>query len=63
MGAEKRLVSRGFVDRLTYQEDLKTGTTSRLLSLRTFAAFAIVANSHHPGQFEKHWQILAGIGL
>lgn len=33
------------------------------LSLRTFVAFAIVANSHHPGQFEKHWQILAGIGL
>lgn len=32
-------------------------------SLRTFVAFAIVANSHHPGQFEKHWQILAGISL
>jgi gas vesicle protein len=30
--------------------------------LRTLVAFAIVANSHHPGQFEKHWQILAGIG-
>src|SRR6185503_3498006 len=36
--------------------------SARPLSLRTLVAFAIVANSHHPGQFEKHWQILAGIG-